>query len=144
MEAGGSKSHLKLSLRKRCRLAFTGLFLHTQPSCVRLDVFYKQSLEYCRVWEIRSRARKRVELYLRSIKAKDLILQRLVRAEISWEIIKRIRSGLRRRTLVLLAYHDDSPGLLCCTHAHDGRHADGGPLEINSTGEKRKDFLKSV
>lgn len=99
MEAGGSKSPLKLSLRKRCRLAFAGLFLHTQPSCVRRHVFYKQSLECCRVWQIISRARKRVELYLRSIKEKDLILQSLVKVEISWEIIKRIRSGLGCRIL---------------------------------------------
>ena len=99
METGGSKSHLKLFLRKRCRLAFTELFLHTQPSCVQPDVFYKQSLEYCRVRKIISRARKRVELYLRSIKEKDLILQSLMKVEISWEIIKRIRSGHRCRIL---------------------------------------------
>ena len=42
------------------------------------------------------------------------------------------------------AYHDDSPGLFCCAHTHDGCHADGGPLEINSTRNKRKDSLKSI
>ena len=43
-----------------------------------------------------------------------------------------------------LAYHDDSPRLLSCAHTHDGCHADGGPLEINSTRNKRKDSLKSI
>lgn len=38
-------------------------------------------------------------------------------------------------------HHDDASGLLHRTHAHDGRHADGGALEINSAARKR--FRKS-
>lgn len=36
-----------------------------------------------------------------------------------------------------LTHHDDSPGLLCCAHAHDGRHADGGSLEVDAAAEER-------
>lgn len=28
-------------------------------------------------------------------------------------------------------YHDDPTGLFCCAHAHDGSHANGGPLEVH-------------
>lgn len=46
-----------------------------------------------------------------------------------------IREGISGTSL---AYHDDSPRLLCGAHAHDGCHADGGSLEVNPT-EKRKE-----
>lgn len=48
--------------------------------------------------------------------------------------------GLNREGIsgTSLAYHDDSPRLLCGAHAHDGCHADGGSLEINPT-EKHKE-----
>lgn len=32
-------------------------------------------------------------------------------------------------------HHDDASGLLHRAHAHDGRHADGGALEVNATAE---------
>lgn len=38
-------------------------------------------------------------------------------------------------------HHDDASGLLHRTHAHDGRHADGGALEVNPAA--RKMFRKS-
>lgn len=28
-------------------------------------------------------------------------------------------------------HHDNASGLLDCAHAHDGRHANGGALEVN-------------
>lgn len=37
-----------------------------------------------------------------------------------------------------LTYHDNSSRLLCCAHAHDRCHANGGALEIDPTrGENR-------
>lgn len=38
-------------------------------------------------------------------------------------------------------HHDDASGLLHRAHAHDGRHADGGALEVNPAA--RKMFRKS-
>lgn len=53
--------------------------------------------------------------------------------------------GLNREDIsgASLAYHDNSPGLLCGAHAHDGCHADGGSLEINPT-EKHKEGLSLI
>lgn len=38
-----------------------------------------------------------------------------------------------------LTHHDDSPGLLCRAHAHDGRHADGGSLEVDAAAGKKRE-----
>lgn len=37
----------------------------------------------------------------------------------------------------LYTHHDDASGLLDCAHAHDGRHANGGALEVNPAAKDR-------
>lgn len=61
-----------------------------------------------------------------------------MRAEPSRELAWGSGAGRWDGLLVALAYHDDPSGLLRRAHAHDGRHADGGPLEINPTGRQKK------
>lgn len=34
-------------------------------------------------------------------------------------------------------HHDDASRLLSCAHAHDGRHANGGALEVNPAATDR-------
>ena len=36
------------------------------------------------------------------------------------------------------AHHDNASGLLSCAHAHNGRHANGGALEVNPAAEDRR------
>lgn len=80
----------------------------------------------------------RAEVNLDSVTGKELISRGPTRVGISW-------GGLNREDIsgASLAYHDNSPGLLCGAHAHDGCHADGGSLEINPT-EKHKQGLSLI
>ncbi len=41
-------------------------------------------------------------------------------------------------------HHDDASGLLYCTHAHDGGHADGGALEVNPAAKDRGQEVKTL
>lgn len=41
--------------------------------------------------------------------------------------------GTARAVRALYTHHDNASRLLNCAHAHDGRHANGGALEVNPT-----------
>lgn len=40
--------------------------------------------------------------------------------------------------VLLTTYHDDPSRLLCSAHAHYGRHANGGPLEVHPAAGERE------
>lgn len=41
-------------------------------------------------------------------------------------------------------HHDDSSRLLCCAHAHDGCHTNGGALEVDPTKGKKTEVSGAV
>lgn len=50
------------------------------------------------------------------------------------------------RSCAFTTYHDDPSRLLCGAHAHYGRHANGGPLEVHPTAgrwERRRRITES-
>ncbi len=40
-----------------------------------------------------------------------------------------------------VTHHDDAPWLFRSAHAHNGSHADGGALEVNTTEERKQEVM---